>query len=510
MERPNPVLPTESLSECPDPGSAGPRQTAWAARRERLLAVAGYADTLVEAVDLVDRAYEEAAVLVRDARRNADAIRHTAERDAKQLTARAHEELARLEFQIAQLEAKRQLAEAEQRRRDLEPASLAEYPSEHGGRAWPDQHAPATAVLNPADLRDLTTLLRTAAVERAIEVTRSDVQSIPLVAESRRLQRHVVLNRPARPPVWPRTAAVVCVALATGVAVWWALVNPGARGVLQTTVAEQPLQARGVAPEAKRTEPPTRPSPTPAAVPSREPEKLSVSLRADRPTWIRTASDGVFDRGGFMAAGEKRLISGDRDVEVRTGDGGAVMVSVNGGPETPLGPNGIDAVKRFGIGAVAERSDASATTTPRSEREAERPSERMSVATTGTANRPAAPSGSVRDEIAAADARWFNALYGGADAALRALQAAEFELVDQRPTGDRPPFGAQIDREIRSIQIDTWADHAVVAGVMVEHVRGGTPREINSVFAETWVKRDSRWQLMGLRITPLIGSATSR
>jgi len=81
------------------------------------------------------------------------------------------------------------------------------------------------------------------------------------------------------------------------------------------------------------------------------------------------------------------------------------------------------------------------------------------------------------------------------------VQTSEFELVDQRPRSGRPARGVPVERNVRSLQVDTWGDHAAVSGVMTERVRDGAPRELTSVFAETWVQRDGRWQLMGLRLT---------
>jgi hypothetical protein len=46
---------------------------------------------------------------------------------------------------------------------------------------------------------------------------------------------------------------------------------------------------------------------------------------------------------------------------------------------------------------------------------------------------------------------------------------------------------------------------------MAERVSSGDGREVLSLFAETWVRREGRWQLLGLRLnTPAEGSSPVR
>ncbi len=311
---------------------------------------------------------------------------------------------------------------------------------------------------------------------------------------------------PAASPVarrrreWPRLAAVALAILVLGgTATWLLRVRASSR---PAPVAGTGLPASTVA---ARLVPAPR-APEPAAAPASsadrtsEPTGMSVTIRAARPTWVRTGVDGVFDHGGFLAAGQQRVLTGTRAVEVRTGDGGALLAAANGEPEAPLGKNGVDATRKWSLGDPRPSDPAPEASNSSSGGDAAPPAQHAPVATTGI-EPPASPSVAPRDQIADAEGRWFEAWYRGDEVRLRAVQTAEFELVDQRPHTGRPGRGAAVERNVRSLQVDTWGDHAAASGVMIERVRDGAPRDLTSVFAETWVRRDGRWQLMGIRLT---------
>jgi hypothetical protein len=509
MDRLQPDLPT-----VPPPDRAGRHDASepherWVADRERLLTIAGYAETLLEAVRRVDRAYEDARTVLADARREAERVRQDAARDAEHTTAKARGELARLEFQITKLESKRHLIAVPNvgaaAVATAEPATLAAYPSESPAALRhvepPAEHTPTVAHAPDAEVEVL-------ADEPPEDDVSAHVRSIRQLLEERAERREEPLASPPQRGVSSTVAAaaVVCLVLAVGTTTWWLFGKPGDEEIARAAAAPNAAPAVRTEPTTAAAEPSAASEVTPPV--SVPPEKVAVAIRAERATWVRTGSDGVLDRGGIMAAGQQRVVNGEREVEIRTGDGGALLVSVNGGPETRLGKNGADAVRRFARAGQVP-SDTNVGATASRDTEAVPAVDRESVATSGITDPPAGVSGNVRGEVTDADRRWFEARYAGADAALRALQAREFDLVDERRAADRPEPAARVEREIRSMQVDTWADHAAASGVMIEHVSGANPRDIMSIFAETWVKRDGRWQLMGVRLTtPGSGSTT--
>jgi hypothetical protein len=508
MDRSQPDVPTEPSSDHAEPHRDPDRHEQWSADRGRLLTIAGYAEALVEAVHRIDRAYEEAAAVLAGARREAASIRADAEREAEHMTARAREELARLEFQITRLESTRRLKAEGAAGAVPDVVTLVEHKSDATRQIHRTEPAFDTPPVTDSESSSLTNAAEDEPDEsESVEDNVStQVRSIRRLLQERADRREPEIAPPQRRvPVRAAFAAVAAV-LALGAGAWW---FGGERNGDSTRLASarQTAPTREADPRPVSAGPPAA-QPVDSAPAAPEPVKISVAVKAARSTWVRTGSDGVLDRGRIMAAGQQQLITGEREVEVRTGDGGALLVSVNGGPETALGKNGVDVVKRFALAEHGGASDASAgAPTPPKQNDAV---ERTSVATSGTTDPPADPSRSVRDEIADADTRWFNARYSGADAVLRTLQARDFELLDQRHAGERPETGAGVERRIQSLQIDTWADHAAASGVMIEHVGGRTPQDIMSVFAETWVKRDGRWQLLGLRLTTPGGTAAAR
>ncbi len=137
----SPLRPLTPSPVAPVPDSSHDIRRRWGADRERLLTVAGYADALTEAIQLVDRAFDEAGAVLGDAQReagairdgakheaeairedakhDADAILEDAERTADAATVDLRSEVARLESEIeslqadiARLEAKRTVAAA--------------------------------------------------------------------------------------------------------------------------------------------------------------------------------------------------------------------------------------------------------------------------------------------------------------------------------------------------------------------------------------------------------------
>ena len=61
-----------------------------------------------------------------------------------------------------------------------------------------------------------------------------------------------------------------------------------------------------------------------------------------------------------------------------------------------------------------------------------------------------------------------------------------------------------MERTVRNLAVDIWGGGAVITGLMTERPKGGsaTDAAVESRFVETWIQRDGRWQMLGLRLLP--------
>ncbi len=83
------------------------------------------------------------------------------------------------------------------------------------------------------------------------------------------------------------------------------------------------------------------------------------------------------------------------------------------------------------------------------------------------------------------------------------IAAREFDLKDDRTARPTPGL-ANMERIVRNLAVDIWGGGAVVTGQMTERPKGGaTTDAVDSSFVETWIQRDGRWQMLGLRLLPL-------
>ena len=92
------------------------------------------------------------------------------------------------------------------------------------------------------------------------------------------------------------------------------------------------------------------PAPAAAASPSSAagtPAPLSVTVSARRRAWVRLGTDGTSSTSGFLQAGDKRVLTATREVNIHSGDAGALLVSVNGAPAAPFGKDGAVMTRRL-------------------------------------------------------------------------------------------------------------------------------------------------------------------
>jgi len=85
---------------------------------------------------------------------------------------------------------------------------------------------------------------------------------------------------------------------------------------------------------------PVEPSPTPAA---REPSPnlpLSVKVKAKQDSWLKVTIDGQVDYEGTLKSGEEKTWTAQKSLKLRSGNAGAIKLSLNDQPQKPLGEIG--------------------------------------------------------------------------------------------------------------------------------------------------------------------------
>jgi hypothetical protein len=258
-------------------------------------------------------------------------------------------------------------------------------------------------------------------------------------------------------------------------------------------------------------------NPLAARVPS-----ARVVVQTIRPVWMRLTVDDGVDAGRMYPAGAIEALNPSRDISIRAGDAGAVLVAVDGAAPMPLGQTGQVLTRRITTGAPqasspsapipgvipapAETSNAASIVAVPSAEELRpnsavpivRPSE--ASVTPPAANVPAAADPQ-HAEILDRHERWLDAQKRGDRASLQTLTAESFSLRDERPGQDSRNAGAASDWLVSDVRIDIAGVGAVLTA-RLRSVIAGVPNE--SLLSEVWVRDDQRrWALMGVRITPM-------
>ena len=253
---------------------------------------------------------------------------------------------------------------------------------------------------------------------------------------------------------------------------------------------------------------------------------LSLSLEVRRPAWLRIDVDGEADLGRTYQQGESRTIQATREIQLRAGDAGAVLVSLGGGAPVPLGPDGQVRTRRFAReGAPAVDQAAKGPTTRVSEMRplaqgvaasTERNEPPSATATHGTAAQKYATEQPARaattpDQAAAAEReilerhqRWFDAFERGDRATMASLAADNFSLVDQRPER-APGASGRVERVIQDLRVQVTAGiGAVLSGRIAETTTADDAPVITvAMLSEVWIRRGEEWQLVSVRMVPL-------
>ena len=333
--------------------------------------------------------------------------------------------------------------------------------------------------------------------------------------------------------------------------------------------SEAPTRPGDGASAAGRTQspPPTPSSAKTAAAATRasaavspRPGFVSVNVAARRSSWIRVTVDGRVTAERIFKAGETQQVSNARDVSVRAGDAGAVMVSVDGRRATVLGREGEVVTRRFAPESPRVRPAPSTATapapgpavptagsSPRSQpapivpqatasaapptttsslvapaRAIDAPAAAppppavttQAAASTGVnagrpaaAERPAAAASgpvaqaSLQDSLTSTFARWFDAYYRQ-DRATMAAIAPQANVSDGRSEKERMPSGlVGVRRSLEDVKLQVVGPAATLTARITERMEAsGQMAETVSFISNIWEQRSGSWQLLDVRI----------
>ncbi|BCX13195.1 MAG: helix-turn-helix domain-containing protein [Thermosynechococcus sp.] len=125
--------------------------------------------------------------------------------------------------------------------------------------------------------------------------------------------------------------------VAAAVAALAYLLRPQPQSITDLSPAAIPTASQSPTPTATATPPP---SPT-------VPEKVEVKLSLSDDAWLEVEADGRVVYAGTLQAGTERSWQAKERLVIRTGNAGAVKVSVNNGPSEPMGQPGEVTEKEF-------------------------------------------------------------------------------------------------------------------------------------------------------------------
>ena len=339
-----------------------------------------------------------------------------------------------------------------------------------------------------------------------------------------------------RPPARKRSTVLIaaCALLgivAGGAAGWMFMGREDRVDAAESSSATAPRESasdRGPAsePRTDAAAPRTATTPPPTAVPSSR-----VMVQTIRPVWMRIDIDGSADVGRLYPEGTTRELAPTRDVVIRAGDAGAVLVGIGGASPTPLGQSGQVLTRRIPVdqsrepspvktgGALApdgEAREISGTLSTASIRTASTPIETASSATVQpnptaanvqrpegagqslAVNGPA--TGQTHAEILAKHQRWLDAYSRGDTQVIRTLTTDGFSLLDERSAAEKNATAQE--PEVSEVRIDVAGVGAVLTGRLRTMIQGVLNE---AMLSEVWVRDgQQRWALMGVRITPVV------
>jgi len=292
----------------------------------------------------------------------------------------------------------------------------------------------------------------------------------------------------------------------------WLLRSGGGPQAAAKGVSENKVPASVVAPP-----PPVAKSPSTHA--------LNLAIETRRPVWLRATVDGRADEGRYVSAKERSQFAADRDVVIRAGDAGAVMVSVNGAAVEPLGKDGAVVTRRFGVDdpprpstdAPARSTDARAATAAATATEGSAASRPSSLAAT-PAPAPVPPSNATpaarrgganpldvpaaESELTTAAQRWLDAYYRQDAGGMRSISSPDMKVSDQRGESERlPRTVVNARRTLEGVSFQFVGDTSILTSKMTEQgdVSGQSPQFVSWV-SLMWLRDSGQWRLVDVQI----------
>ncbi len=285
---------------------------------------------------------------------------------------------------------------------------------------------------------------------------------------------------------------------------------------------------------------------------------VKVALEAVRAVWLRVEVDGKQTTARLVRAGEVLNLRGAKNVVIRAGDAGALLIGVNGAAHTAFGRNGEVLTRRIATSslqpaAAAAPPQASAATAtsvkapasqlpsialaskssllrssphaplpePTPQVHAQAPVNRAAPGTAAAAQSALRPSpapvsssqspagapegGGEEAAVLRAHEDYFEALRRGDSGRMGRLVADGFSATGA-PVADE--IGLPYEISLRNASVEVRGVGAVVSGMASQRIRGPdgqSPRDQPLLFSEVWVKRNDQWQLMNVRF--VTGSA---
>ena len=327
---------------------------------------------------------------------------------------------------------------------------------------------------------------------------------------------------------------------------WWMSRSRDGANIASTT--SQPSAAQPAAsepPPVVTAPPPAEPAPTPVP---------SLSVEARRQAWVRLTQDGRVVFARLVQPGETFRITDAREVSIRSGDAGAVVVSVNGGEAMPLGRDGQVLTRSFVLNEAEQPTTESpatappptdvkpstfatpptapSTSIPSTPEGAERapapvpqaaapipppreepqtvtrpapapaPVREVPTPTSGAAPAVAAPAPNPQADIARVAERWLDAYYRQDRATMATLAAPQLILSDERAATDRLPAGlSPVHREMQEVSVRVFGSDAMYVARMTERLENAPAGSASGAFvSQMWTMRDGAWHLTNVRI----------
>ena len=421
-------------------------------------------------------------------------------------------------------------------------------------RAALRQHKPIAAPA-PIEIRRHVLPVREFSAER-VEETPVDFEFTSIAADDSPEDFGVRAQRPMRAII--AAAATIGGLAVMGTGLWLYRPQEGAAST-PATGSSSPAQTAKSLPAARSA---TNASATRNSGARSGPLSLNVAVK--RNSWMRMTVDGKVTEERLFRAGETQQISARREVSIRAGDAGAVMVAVDGRQAVALGREGEVLTRRFAAEtprvqptpppaqavkptpqpAVAQAippRPAVISPPPPSTVPLPNPTPRVAEtqpftpppaaaviappvnqpAGTTAASRPAAagdrptivPSPptaatqrSLQDSLTSVATRWLDAYYRQ-DRATMASISAQVTIADDRSDKERLPRGLTgVQRSLEDVNFSVVTTEAMLTARMTERMENpaaGQMAQAVTFIHFMWSQRNGAWQLHSVRMVSM-------